>query len=200
MEEGTAELNLGAAQVEGNISLQSVRGDVSAEGLTLKGALEVEKANLNQLNIKEARVEGNIELSKVNLEEVQAERMGDLSLTKVLLDLKEILLDLTEDLSLSTSGLNFMGAQVGGKFEAKNIEGGDIQASGMQIGKGLIWKEIEAKTVDLKGTRVGEELAIASLTCDEWESDEMIVVGKASIKGVRILGGLGGGFLGNEVR
>jgi hypothetical protein len=69
-------------------------------------------------------------------------------------------------------------------------------ASGMQIGKGLIWKKIKAEWVDLTGTRVGEELAIASLTGDKWESDEMIVVGKASIKGVRILGG----FLGNEVR
>jgi len=59
----------------------------------------------------------------------------------------------------------------------------------MQIGKGLIWKEIETEEVDLRGTRVGEELAIASLTGDKWESDEMIVVGKASIKGVRILGG-----------
>jgi hypothetical protein len=46
MEEGTAELYLGAAQVEGNISLQSVRGDVNAEGLTLKGTLKVEFANL----------------------------------------------------------------------------------------------------------------------------------------------------------
>jgi hypothetical protein len=60
----------------------------------------------------------------------------------------------------------------------------------MQIGKSLIWKEIKAETVDLTGTRVGEELAIASLTGDKWESDEMIVVGKASIKGVRILGGV----------
>jgi cytoskeletal protein CcmA (bactofilin family) len=188
MEEGTAALYLDAAQVEGNISLKSVRGYVSAEGLTLKGTLKVESANFGALYIAKARVEGNIELSEVNLEEVQAERMGGLSFTKFLLDLKELLLDLTEDLSLSTSGLNFRGAQVGGKFEAKNIEGGDIQASGMQIGKGLIWKEIEAKTVDLKGTRIGEELAIASLTGDEWESDEMIVVGKASIEDVRILG------------
>ena len=59
----------------------------------------------------------------------------------------------------------------------------------MQIGKGLIWKEIETEEVDLRGTRVGEELAIASLTGNEWESDEMIVVGKASIEDVRIMGG-----------
>jgi hypothetical protein len=64
MEEGTAGLYLDAAQVEGNISLQSVRGYVSAEGLTLKGTLKVEKANLKELNIAKARVEGNMELSK----------------------------------------------------------------------------------------------------------------------------------------
>lgn len=195
MEEGTAELNLGAAQVEGNISLQSVRGDVNAEGLTLKGTLKVEFANFGTLYIANARVEGNMELSKVNLEgAIEAERMilgCDLRLTKVL---------------CLFLGLNFRGAQVGGKFEAKNIEGKRIWARGMQIGKSLVWEEIKAGTVDLKGTRVGEELAIASLTGDEWESDEMIVVGKASIKNVSILGGfswggfLGGGFLGNEVR
>jgi hypothetical protein len=79
---------------------------------------------------------------------------------------------------------------VGGKFEAENIEVWDIRASGMQIGKGLIWKKkIKAGTVDLKGTRVGEELAIASLSGEEWESDEMIVVGKASIEDVRIVRG-----------
>jgi hypothetical protein len=180
MEEGTAEINLGAAQVEGNISLKGVGGAVHAGDLTLKGTLEVEKANLKDLNITEARVEGNMELSKVNLEgAIQAERLvlgGDLRLTEVL--------------GLSELGLNFKGAQVGGKFEAKNIEGSRIAAWGMQIGKSLIWENIKAGTVDLKGTRVGEESAIASLTGDEWESDEMIVVGKASIKGVRILGGV----------
>jgi cytoskeletal protein CcmA (bactofilin family) len=179
MQEGTAELNLGAAQVEGNISLQSVRGDVNAEGLTLKGTLKVEFANFGTLYIEKARVEGNMELTEVHLEEnIYAERLvlgGDLSLTEVL--------------CLSERGLDFGGAQVGGKFEAENIEGKSIRASGMQIGKGLIWKKIKAGTVDLKGTRVGEELAIASLTGNEWESDEMIVVGKASIEGVSILGG-----------
>jgi cytoskeletal protein CcmA (bactofilin family) len=84
VEEGTAELNLRATQVEGNISLESVRGDVRAEGLTLKGTLKVEKANLKELNITEARVEGNMELSEVNLEgAIQAERLvlgGDLLL------------------------------------------------------------------------------------------------------------------------
>ena len=181
MEEGTAVLNLDAAQVEGNISLQSVRGDVSAEGLTLKGTLKVEFAKFGELYIAKARVEGNMELSGVNLEgAIEAERMvlgGDLRLTGVL--------------CLFEPGLNFLsfeGAQVGGKFEAEDI-GGEISASGMQIGKSLIWEEIEAERVDLTGTRVGEELAIASLTGDKWESDEMTVVGKASIKGVRILGG-----------
>jgi hypothetical protein len=51
MEEGTAGLYLDAAQVEGNISLQSVRGDVSAEGLTLKGTLKVEFAKFGELYI-----------------------------------------------------------------------------------------------------------------------------------------------------
>jgi hypothetical protein len=148
-----------------------------AEGLTLKGTLKVEKANLKHLHIKEARVEGNMELSEVNLEgSIQAERLvlgGDLSLTEVLV----------------RKPLHFSGAQVGGKFEAKNIEGNSIEAQGMQIGKSLIWKKIKAITVDLTGTRVGEELAIASLTDYKWKSDEMIVVGKASIKDVRILEG-----------
>jgi cytoskeletal protein CcmA (bactofilin family) len=197
MEEGTAKLNLDAAQVEGNISLQSVRGDVRAKGLTLKGTLKVVKANLTYLDIREARVEGNMELSEVNFSEkeitvylrggIRAERMvlgGDLRFMKVLV----------------RDRLKFEDAQVGGKFEAENIEVSSIEARGMQIGKGLIWEKIKAGTVDLKGTRVGEELAIASLTGDEWESDEMIVVGKASIKNVRILGGLGRSFLGNEVR
>jgi cytoskeletal protein CcmA (bactofilin family) len=88
MEEGTAVLNLDAAQVEGNISLQSVRGDVSAEGLTLKGTLKVEFAKFGELYIAKARVEGNMELSEVNLEgAIEAERLvlgGDLSLTEVL--------------------------------------------------------------------------------------------------------------------
>jgi len=143
----------------------------------------VEKANLEDLNITEARVGGNMELSKVNLEgAIQAERLvlgGDLRLTEVLVRYHPL-----------GAGFDFEGAQVGGKFEAKNIEGKGIRARGMQIGKGLIWKKIEAGTVDLTGTRVGEELSIVSLTCDRWESDEMIVVGKASIKGVRILGGV----------
>jgi hypothetical protein len=184
MEEGTAGLYLGAAQVEGNISLQSVRGNVRAKGLTLKGTLKVEKANLKHLHIKEARVEGNMELSEVNLEgSIQAERLvlgGDLRLMEVLVRYRLIFSDLD---------LNFSGVQVEGKFEAKNIKGERIWASGMQIGKSLVWEEIKAITVDLKGTRVGEELAIASLTGYKWESDEMIVVGKASIKGVRILRG-----------
>ena len=142
----------------------------------------MEKANLEDLNITEARVGGNMELSKVNLEgAIQAERLvlgGDLRLTEVLVRYHPL-----------GAGFDFEGAQVGGKFEAEDI-GGEISASGMQIGKGLIWKKIKAGTVDLKGTRVGEELAIASLTGNKWESDEMIVVGKASIKGVRILGGV----------
>jgi hypothetical protein len=180
MKEGTAELYLWAAHIEGDISLQGVRGGIMrAEDLTLEGTLKVEETNLEALDIARARVEGNMELSKVNLEgAIQAERMvlgGDLRLTEVL--------------GLSELGLNFKGAQVGGKFEAKNIEGKMIRAQGMQIGKSLIWEEIETGEVYLGGTRVGEELAIASLTGDEWESDEMIVVGKASIKGVRILGG-----------
>jgi cytoskeletal protein CcmA (bactofilin family) len=176
MEEGTAVLNLDAAQVEGNISLQSVRGDVSAEGLTLKGTLKVEFAKFGELYIAKARVEGNVELSKVGLErEIFAQRLvlgGDLRLMEVRL----------------RYSLYFMGAQVGGKFEVEDIEGKSIWARGMQIGKGLIWEKIKAGTVDLTGTRVEEELAISSLTGDEWESDEMIVVGKASIKDVRILG------------
>jgi hypothetical protein len=176
MEEGTAELNLDAAQVEGNISLKGVEGAVHAGDLTLKGTLEVEKANLKHLNITEARVEGNMELSKVNLEgAIQAERLvlgGDLRLTEVLV----------------RKPLYFSGAQVGGKFEVEDI-GGHIWASGMQIGKGLIWKEIKAGTVDLKGTRVGEELKIESLTCEWWESDEMTVEGKTNIKDVKILEG-----------
>jgi cytoskeletal protein CcmA (bactofilin family) len=177
MEEGTAGLHLDAAQVEGNISLQSVRGDVSAEDLTLKGTLKVEETNLEALDIARARVEGNMELSEVYLEkEINAARLV-----------------LGDDLSLrgvrGEPSLNFEGAQVGGKFEAKNIEGKRIWARGMQIGKSLIWEEIETGEVYLGGTRVVEELAIASLTGDEWESDEMIVVGKASIKDVRILGG-----------
>jgi hypothetical protein len=188
MEEGTAELYLRAAQVEGNISLKGVGEAVYAGDPTLKGTLKVEKANLEHLNITEARVEGNVELSEVGLERgIYAERLvlgGDLRLMEVRL----------------RYSLEFRGAQVGGKFEAKNIEGEGIQASGMQIGKSLIWEEIEAERVDLTGTRVGEELAIASLTGYKWESDEMIVVGKVSIKDVRILGGFGGSFLGNEVR
>jgi hypothetical protein len=88
MEEGTAELNLDAAQVEGNISLKGVEGAVHAGDLTLKGTLEVEKANLKHLNITEARVEGNMELTGVHLEkEINAERMvlgGDLRLMEVL--------------------------------------------------------------------------------------------------------------------
>ena len=149
---------------------------MSAEGLTLKGTLKVEFAKFGELYIAKARVEGNMELTEVRLEEnIYAERLvlgGDLRLNGVLV----------------RDRLSFEGAQVGGKFEAEDI-GGEISASGMQIGKGLIWKKIKAGTVDLKGTRVGEELAIASLTGDKWESDEMTVVGKASIKGVRILGG-----------
>jgi len=185
MEGGTAKLYLWAAQVEGNISLQRVRGDVWAEGLTLKGTLKVEKANLEHLNITEARVEGNMELSKVKVnlvEAIRAERLvlgGDLSLTEVLCSF---------ELDQNFFRLDFEGAQVGGKFKVEDI-GGHIWASGMQIGKGLIWEKIKAGTVDLKGTRVGEELAIASLTGDKWESDEVIVVGKASIEGVRILRG-----------
>jgi len=178
MEEGTAELYLRAAQVEGNISLKGVGGAVHARDLTLKGTLEVEKANLKHLYITEARVEGNMELSKVKVnlvEAIRAERLvlgGDLRLMEVLV----------------RNRLDFEGAQVGGKFKVEDI-GGHIWASGMQIGKGLIWEKIKAGTVDLKGTRVGEELAIASLTGDKWESDEVIVVGKASIEGVRILRG-----------
>lgn len=88
MEEGTAELCLDAAQVEGNISLKGVEGAVHAGDLTLKGTLEVEKANLKHLNITEARVEGNMELTGVHLEkEINAERMvlgGDLRLMEVL--------------------------------------------------------------------------------------------------------------------
>ena len=189
MKKGTAALYLRAAQIEGNISLQGFRGDVWADGLTLKGTLKVEFAEFGALVIAEARVEENMELIYVNLEvAIYAKRLvlgGDLSLTEVLVRYHPL-----------GAGFDFEGAQVGGKFEAKNIEGKGIEAQGMQIGKSLIWEEIKAETVDLKGTRVGEELAIASLTGDKWESDEMIVVGKASIKGVRILGG----FLGNEVK
>jgi len=148
MEEGTAELNLWAAQIEGNISLQRVGGDVRAGRLTLKGTLKVEKAYLEDLDITEARVEGNVELSVVGLERgIYAERLvlgGDLRLMEVRL----------------RYNLDFRGAQVGGKFEAKNIEGEGIRASGMQIGKSLIWEEIEAERVDLTGTRVGEELQL----------------------------------------
>jgi cytoskeletal protein CcmA (bactofilin family) len=148
MEEGTAELNLWAAQIEGNISLQRVGGDVRAGGLTLKGTLKVKKAYLETLVIEEARVEGNVELSEVGLERgIFAERLvlgGDLRLMEVRL----------------RYSLDFRGAQVGGKFEAKNIEGEGIRASGMQIGKSLIWEEIEAERVDLTGTRVGEELQL----------------------------------------
>jgi len=176
MEEGTAELYLRAAQVEGNISLQSVRGDVWARGLTLKGTLKVGNANLKYLSITEARVEGNMELTGVYLEkQIYAQRLvlgGDLRLMEVLV----------------RNNLNFEGAQVGGKFEAENIKGKRIWALGMQIGKGLTWKKIKAGRVDLKGTRVGEELAIAFLTGGGWESDEMIVVRKASIVYVGILG------------
>jgi cytoskeletal protein CcmA (bactofilin family) len=115
MKEGTAWLYLRAAQVEGNISLKGVEGVVLAGDLTLKGTLEVEKANLKYLKITEARVEGNVELSKVNLEgAIQAERMvlgGDLRLMEVLVRYR----------------LDFEGAQVGGKFEAKNIEGGGLR-------------------------------------------------------------------------
>jgi len=180
MEEGTAELYLRAAQVEGNISLKGVGGAVHARDLNLKGTLKVEKANLKDLSIKEARVEGNMELTKVHLEdEINAERLvlrGDLRLNGVLV----------------RDRLSFEGAQVGGKFEAEDIEKGDIRASGMQIGKGLIWKCIKGEWVNLTGTRVGEELSIVSFpgdVCNVWDSDEMIVVGKASIKGVRILRG-----------
>lgn len=148
MEEGTAALNLWAAQIEGNISLQRVSGDVWAGGLTLKGTLKVEKAYLEYLNITEARVEGNVELSVVGLEQgIYADRLvlgGDLRLMEVRL----------------RYNLDFRGAQVGGKFEAKNIEGEGIRASGMQIGKSLIWEEIKAERVDLTGTRVGEELQL----------------------------------------
>jgi cytoskeletal protein CcmA (bactofilin family) len=148
MEEGTAELNLWAAQIEGNISLQRVGGDVWAGRLTLKGTLKVEKAYLEALVIEEARVEGNVELSEVGLERgIYAERLvlgGDLRLMEVRL----------------RYSLDFRGAQVGGKFEAKNIEGEGIRASGMQIGKSLIWEEIEAERVDLTGTRVGEDLQL----------------------------------------
>jgi len=148
MEEGTAGLYLDAAQVEGNISLKGVGETVYAGGLTLKGTLKVEKANLEALFIWEARVEGNVELSEVGLEQgIFAERLvlgGDLRLMEVGL----------------RYSLDFRGAQVGGKFEAKNIEGEGIRASGMQIGKSLIWEEIKAERVDLTGTRVGEELAI----------------------------------------
>jgi len=49
---------------------------VRAKGLTLKGTLKVEKANLKDLNITEARVEGNMELSEVNLKKEQYKRRG----------------------------------------------------------------------------------------------------------------------------
>jgi hypothetical protein len=173
MEEGTAVLNLGAAQVEGNISLQSVRGDVSAEGLTLKGTLKVGNANLKYLSITKARVEGNMELSEVNLERaIYAQRLvlgGDLSLTAVL---------------VRGTNLSFMGAQVGGKFEAQNIGAWYIWASGMQIGKGLSCNQVKARRVDLRDTRVGERLIVKYLTCYQWESDEMMVTGEAHISGV----------------
>ena len=178
VEEGTARLILDAAQVEGNISLQSVRGSVWAEGLTLKGTLKVKNANLKDLNIlkglniEEARVEGNVELSEVHLEEeINAERLvlgGDLRLMGVLV----------------RKYLKFRGAQVGGKFEARNIKGDGISAQGMQIGKSLIWEEIETGNVYLGGTRVGEDLKIESLTCYQWKSDEMMVIGEAHISWV----------------
>jgi hypothetical protein len=176
MEKGTAELYLRAAQVEGNISLKGVGGAVHARDLTLKGTLEVEKANLKHLYITEARVEGNMELSEVNILElsIRAERMvlgGDLRLMEVMVRYR----------------IDFEGAQVGGKFEVEDIKGEKIKAQGMQIGKSLIWKEIEAGEIDLKGTRVGEELKIESLTCGWWESDEMTVEGKTNIKDVEIL-------------
>jgi hypothetical protein len=175
MKEGTAALYLRAAQVEGNISLQSIRGDVSAEDLTLKGTLKVENANLKELNITEARVEGNMELTGVDLIKIYARRLvlgGDLSLTAVL---------------VRVSDLYFWGAQVGGKFEAKNIRAWRIWASGMQIGKGLSWNQVKARRVDLSGTRVGERLIVEYLTCYQWKSDEMMVTGEAHISEVERL-------------
>jgi cytoskeletal protein CcmA (bactofilin family) len=176
MEEGTAELYLRAAQVEGNISLKEVEGEVRAGDLTLKGTLKVERANLGDLNITEARVEGNVELSKVNLEgSIRAERMvlgGDLRLMEVLV----------------RNDLNFGGAQVGGKFEAEDIEGRTMEAWGMQIGKGLEWTRVRAVEVDLRGTRVEERLIVVSLTCySRWESYEMMVIEEARIRGVNRL-------------
>ena len=170
MEKGTAELYLWAAHIEGDISLQGVRGGIMrAEDLTLKGTLKVEETNLEALDIARARVEGNMELSEVYLEKgINAARLvlgGDLSLRGV----------------RGEPSLNFGGAQVGGKFEAKNIEGKGIWARGMQIGKSLIWEEIETGGVNLGSTRVGEELKIESLNCNLLELGEMIVMGKASI-------------------
>jgi hypothetical protein len=170
MKEGTAELYLWAAHIEGDISLQGVRGgSMRAEDLTLKGTLKVEETNLEALDIARARVEGNMELSEVYLEkEINAARLvlgGDLSLRGV----------------RGEPSLNFEGAQVGGKFEAKNIEGKRIWARGMQIGKSLIWEEIETGGVNLGGTRVGEELKIESLNCNLLGLGEMIVMGKARI-------------------
>ncbi len=170
MEKGTAELYLWAAHIEGDISLQGVRGGIMrAEDLTLKGTLKVEETNLEALDIARARVEGKMGLSEVYLEkEINAARLvlgGDISLRGV----------------RGEPSLNFEGAQVGGKFEAKNIEGKRIWARGMQIGKSLIWEEIETGGVNLRGTRVGEELKIESLNCNLLVLGEMIVMGKASI-------------------
>ncbi len=170
MEKGTAEHYLWAAHIEGDISLQGVRGGIMrAEDLTLKGTLKVEETNLEALDIARARVEGNMELSEVYLEkEINAARLV-----------------LGDDLSLrgvrGEPSLNFEGAQVGGKFEAKNIEGKRIWARGMQIGKSLVWEEIETGGVNIGGTRVGEELKIESFNCNLLGLGEMIVMGKASI-------------------